>query len=314
MQDRKVIVIVGVLDKRGSTNISQAKSFMKFGFEVIPINYRTIIQQHGLQFFTQLLLSVVGSVKPYLTIFSKCNGIPTELVKECGKYGYTWLFNMDARPTIEKCPDVVQHAVNAHFSSCTAHELVEWFNKSGANCHYVVQGVDTEVFKPIEPNLKYRKDISGPVISMIGSRTIERDEYFKVLSDGGYFPKFYGPGYSEPVFDKDFAEVCCSSDFMLSLNTFNGIHKGYFSNRLVRYLSCGVCTLHLDPFESLHEMFLPDKEILFFKNAEELVAKIVQTDEVERAKIGMAGRERILKEYTWDHITSKMLNIIKVHK
>ena len=66
----KIIIMVGVNDKRGSTNIPMCKSLMKLGFHVIPINYRTIIQSHGMQFFANLLLSVITNTKPYLTIFS----------------------------------------------------------------------------------------------------------------------------------------------------------------------------------------------------------------------------------------------------
>jgi len=36
------VVIVGVLDKVGSTNIPMAASFTKFGIQVLPVNYRTI--------------------------------------------------------------------------------------------------------------------------------------------------------------------------------------------------------------------------------------------------------------------------------
>jgi len=310
----KIIIMVGVNDKRGSTNIPMCKSLMKLGFHVIPINYRTIIQSHGMQFFANLLLSVITNTKPYLTIFSKCNGVPTEVVKECSKYSTTWLYNMDARPTIEKCTDVVQHAINCHFSSCTAYEMVDWFNEQGANCHYIVQGVDPEVFKPVSINEKYRSNMSGPVISMIGARTIERDEYFKALTDDGFFPTFYGPGYNKEIIDKDFVEVCCSSDFMLSLNTHNGIHKGYFSNRLVRYLACGTCTFHLDPFGDLEKYFEDGKEIVFFKDKNDLVNKLHSIDDDTRIKIGINGRERILREYTWDHKISNLLGIVKKDK
>jgi len=307
----KIVVCVGVCNRRGSTNIPQMKSLMKFGFQIIPVNYRTIIAEHGMQFFADLLLEVVKTTKPWLVLFSKCNGIPTELVKECGKYSTTYLFNMDSRPTIEKCSDVVQHAVNSHYSSCTAHEMVDWFKSEGANCHYVVQGVDPEVFKPIPKNPAYAQKMDGPVISMIGTRTTERDVYLKTLHDGGFFPTFYGPGYNREVVDREFVDICCSADYLISLNTHNGIHKGYFSNRLVRYLACGTCTFHLDEFGSLKNHFEDGKEVIFFKGPEDLIEKLHNIDDETRIRVGIGGRERVLKEYTWDHTTAKMINIIQ---
>ena len=74
---------------------------------------------------------------------------------------------------------------------------------------------------PVKPNKDYRKNISGPVISFIGTRNIDRDEYYKALTDAGFFPLFYGPGYNNEVIDREFATVCSSSDYMLSLNTHN---------------------------------------------------------------------------------------------
>ena len=47
----KTVIICGVLDKKGSTNISIARSFLRFGYNVIPINYRTIIQKHGIEIY-----------------------------------------------------------------------------------------------------------------------------------------------------------------------------------------------------------------------------------------------------------------------
>ena len=306
----KTIVIIGVLDTYGSTNIPMAKSLIRLGFNVIPINYRTVIKEHGMQFFVDLVLSVVTSMQPYMVLICKGNGIPYQLINELNKYTITFLFNMDARPTIEKCNDVVKNAASCHLSSCTAYEMVEWFNKEGANCHYIAQGIDPEVFKPVAPDPKYRKDITGPVISMIGTRTIERDEYYKALTDGGFFPAYYGKGYGKEVFDKDFAVICSSSDFMISLNTHNGVHKGYFSNRLPRYLACGTCTLHLDPLEDLNKYFKDEKEIIFSKSKEELVEKLLSIDEETKIKIAINGRERVLKEYTWDLKMVEILNLV----
>ena len=117
--ENNLVCIVGVLDKEGSTNISQAKAFIELGYDVIPINYRTIINNYNISDFENLLISTLKKYRPFLTLFSKCNGIDSNIIKECSKYSNTWLWNMDPINTIRNCPEVLGHAKNADFSSCT---------------------------------------------------------------------------------------------------------------------------------------------------------------------------------------------------
>lgn len=302
------VVIVGVLDKVGSTNIPMAASFTKFGIQVLPVNYRTIIAKQGMQFFGEYLLFIIKKYNPILTLFSKCNGVDTNIIKECGKHSVTWLFNMDPRPTIERCPEVIDHAFNSHFSSCTAKDMVEWFESFGVkNCYHIIQGIDQNVFKPVEPVEEFKADISH-----IGTKTEERDQFKKVLEDAGFITKFYGTGYSsKEMFGNDFNEVCASSKFMLSLNTYNNIHQEYFSNRLLRYVACGVCTLHYDSTNSLDKYLTNGKEVLYFKDSNELVNILKNITDEKACEIAMAGRDKALNNYTWDRIIYDMLERVK---
>lgn len=227
----KLVVIVGVLDKLGSTNISQAKSFYKLGFNVVPINYRTIITKYGKDIFYDILLETIKKYKPFLTVFSKCNGFESDIIDQCNKYTNTWLFCMDPIATIEQCLEVVEHAKRTHFSSCTGLDIAGWFVKNGVkNCFHLLQGVDQDVFKPIEIDEAYKADVS-----FIGQKTQEREEFRKVLVNKGIDVKFYGNGFGKEVINEEFAKVCSSSKFMLSMNTVNNIHTDYFSNRMLRY-------------------------------------------------------------------------------
>lgn len=308
MNDQNVVILVGVLDKLGSTNIPMAMSFAKFGFKVLPVNYRTIIAKHGMGFFGDYLLYLVLKYKPILTLFSKCNGINSELVKECSKNSTTWLFNMDPKSTIERCPEVIDHALNSHFSSCTAEDMVEWFKSFGVkNCLHVIQGVDQDEFKPVEQVDEYKADISH-----IGTRTEERDLFKEALEKAGLNVKFYGNGYSgREMFGNDFNQICSSSKFMLSMNTFNNVHQGYFSNRLLRYIACGACTFHYDSTNSLEKYLTNGKDVLYFNNVDELVDLVKQISDETAYKIAISGRDRVLNNYTWDRVIYDMLNIVK---
>jgi hypothetical protein len=307
----KTILLVGVLDIKGSTNISMAKSLTTLGYEVIPINYRTIINKYGHEYFEKYLLSVSKKYSPFLTIFSKCNGFNTEVIKNNSFLGKTWLFNMDPKQTIERCPEVVQHAIYCDYSSCTALDMVDWFKSQGAyNCCHIVQGVDTDIFRPVEPIEKYKADIS-----FIGTKTPEREVYINFLIKNGFDVKTYGNGYSDnAVVNDEFAQICSSSKFMLSMNTINNVHTGYFSNRLPRYLACGSCTYHLDTLRSIGEYFEDGEEIVYFQNKEDLLEKLEIISEVERKKIGEKGRQKVIDTMTWDIKMKELLDIVENNK
>jgi len=303
--DKKYVCIIGVLDKYGSTQIPLAVSFMRHGYHVVPINYRTVIVTKGMEFFENLVLYTMQTYHPILTIFCKCNGVNPDLVAKCRKFSITYLHNPDPQPTIERCPEVIEHAKNAHFSSCTAKDMVEWFESKGVkNCYHIIQGVDPYIFKPVEPNNEYKADIS-----FIGTKTPERDKYKKALEDEGLNVKFYGQGYGKEVVEEDFAKVCASSKFMLSINTYNNLHLEYFSNRLARYLACGVCTLHLDETGSLNKYFEDYKDIIYFSDELSLMNALLFTKEEDIGKIAISGREKVLQGFTWDHKVRDILRI-----
>lgn len=300
--NNKYVVLIGVLDKTGSTNISQASSFARFGFNVIPINYRTIITEYGMEYFEDLLIYTVKKYNPVLTLFSKCNGINPDIVKECSKYTTTWLYNMDPISTIKRCPEVIEHAKNAHFSSCTGRGITDWFIEQGVeNCYHIFCGLDYKVFRPVES-----VDELKAYISFIGTRTLERDDARTFFVQRGFNTKFYGKGYSDKeMINEDFAKVCSSSKIMLSLNNEN--QPLYFSNRLLRYMGCGSCVVHYDPTKTLGNIFEDGKEIILFSDFDELEHKMMGLTLEKMGQIALAGREKVLKNFTWDHTITNIL-------
>jgi len=304
-ESRGLILIIGVLDQIGSTNIPMALSMMKNSFQVIPVNYRTVIGKYGYPYFAGLVQKLVGTEYPDLVLVCKGNGIHPDLINEITKMTKTWIYNMDPQNTIDMCPEVMENARIASFSSCTALDMAEEWQKLGANCFHMIQGLDEQVFKPVKPVKKFKADIS-----LIGSKTPMRDEAKEYLENAGYNVKFYGRGYSDKeVLDKEFAQVCSSSKYMLSMDSIVGQHKNYFSNRLLRYLGCGVCTFHLDPLNTLNEYFMHEEDIMYFKNLPELVQSIRMLDGNPRNtyRIAMNGLDKVLKVYTWDNLIGSLL-------
>lgn len=301
----KNIILVGVSDKKGSTNIPMVVAFTRFDYNTIPINYRTIIQKYGLDYLYGVIVHAVEKYQPELVLFSKCNGISSDIIKICNEYTKTWLWNMDPIETIKRCPEVLEHARYATYSSCTSPTITQWFMDQGVpNCYYIPQGFDHDVEKPIFPTDEYRA-----TISFIGSRTPIRDKFYEVLLKNDIDARFYGSGYGQNVYDLDFSRVCASSDFMLSINTYE--IPDYCSNRILRYAGCGSCILHYDPNDNnLGNIFDKEKEIKIFHNEEELLNLILTIPPEERRNLTINARERALQNYTYNHTISKILGVL----
>jgi len=302
----KNIVIVGVLDSIESTNTSLAKAFIKLGFTVYPVNYRAIISDRGHEFFEKYLLRIIEKVNPYLTIFCKCNAVNPETVKKATELAKTWLWNPDPVITIDRCPEVIEHMKNCTYVSHTAKGAKETYDRRYSlsnSSHHILCGLDYDLYKPTDVVDDYKT-----TISFIGSRNSDRDRVYKILDEEKINVKFYGPGFTDYIDHKRFSQICSSSKFMLSYN--NEQLTDYFSNRLLRYLGCGVCTIHYDPTQTLNKYFECGKEILFFKNDEELINLIKNTTLEQAGKIALNGREKVLRCHTWEHVVVKILNIV----
>jgi spore maturation protein CgeB len=310
--EKQKIVMVGVLNEPQSTNVSQAKAFMDLGYEVIPVNYRTIITDYGGDYFYNTLVELVKSSKPYLVMFCKCNGFDPSIVVECTKYAKTLLWNPDViHESMERYPEVVEHARNSTFSACTGEIVADYFQRQGVeNCYHVLDGVDTDLFRPVEPVEEFKADIS-----LIGTKIEFRDMFLELLGNAGYVVKAYGNGYEQSVYGTEFAQVCSSSRFMLSINTISD-DGGYFSNRLLRYLGCKACTIHFDPLSpsGITQYFKDGKDLILFKDADELITKIKFLGNNSIARIAQSGYDIVTTKYTWHDSCKKLLELAKEFK
>ena len=304
----KNIIIVGVLDKPSSSNIWMATSLTRLGYNVIPINYRTIVQKYGRSTFENALLKSVEKYNPYLVIFCKCNGISSEIVRMCSEKTLTWLWFMDSQYVLQQLPEVIQHAKYAHFTSSTCIPSNDVFVASGVKrCFHIFEGVEPTVHYPTKVKDKYRADIS-----FVGSETQERDRYKKLLEgDGRFVVKFYGPDYSNEWIDETkWCEICSASNFILSVGTFNEI-PFYFPGRVFEALGAGACLLHYDPTGTMNLYFEHGKDLFLFRSDDELISALVDMDWPTQKAARDNGRKKVLDSYTWDHSMSKMLDIVE---
>lgn len=302
----KNIVIVGVLDVYGSSNIWMASAFKQAGYNVIPVNYRIIIGKYNRTFFREYLLHVVKEYKPELTIFCKCNGVEPPTIAECSQYSKTWLFFMDSFKQLEACPEVVESAKNCHISSATSVITVEFMKQNGAkNCIHMFEGTDNILHRIVEPVDKYLA-----TISFVGTRTDERDKYKNILEYnlGKENVKFYGYGYSEKLVIEDWSAVCASSKYMLSMNTYNNLPT-YFSGRVFELLGSGACVFHYDNTNTLEQYFKHGIDLFYFGTEEDLLNLVRNTTDEQEISVRANGYKKVSKNHTWNSRVRKMMEI-----
>ena len=300
----KYVVVVGVLDKPESTNVSMALAFIKEGYIVLPVNYRNFLAKHSQESFKEYLEYIVDAYKPELVLFSKCNGVNPSTVKSITSKCKTWLWNMDDKQTILTCKEVMEHAKHSSFSSCTSLMTVDWFKENGVeNCHQIFEGVDTSIFKPVPAEEEHKT-----VVSFIGTKTDERELYKKRLSDEGIAAKFYGFGFEKEVYDKQFSQVCANSDVMLSLNVHNNV-PFYFSDRLFRYMACKVPVFHLDSTGTLNKWFKDNEDIVYFSDLNDLIHKLNTTKPDTLSKIATNGYNKVIENHTWAKTVEQILTL-----
>jgi len=303
------IVIVGVLNVEGSTNLYMGKAFEKLGYEVIPCNYRTILQKYGPRTLEATLFKL-SEDKPDLMVFSKCNGIDSLIIAKCSMNCKTWLWYMDGLATLSTVPEIIEHANMADYASCTGLGVANYIKKHiGEDVHHILEGIDPEVYRPTLQLPGYAADIS-----FIGTANQERIEYVQTLSEAGIDIKAYGNGFNEEIHGNMFNAVCSSSTSMLALSAEYTTQE-YFSDRIMRYGSCGAFVFH--KYAPLMEKYFSDGEdLVYFDTPESLVEAIkfyFHPDKTDlRIQIANNLRNKVLSNYTWVHSVQKIIDTAEI--
>jgi spore maturation protein CgeB len=81
------------------------------------------------------------------------------------------------------------------------------------------------------------------------------------------------------------------------------------SGRLFEAAACGVAVLS-DPFVGLETFFEPEREILVVRDAQDVVAALLRSDQALQA-VARRGRERVLAEHTSDHRALELLSAVE---
>jgi spore maturation protein CgeB len=307
------IVLIGVLDKPGSTNLYMAKAFEKAGFNVIPVNYRTIIEKYGPNTLNHLLFKL-SKDNPKLMLYSKFNGADSMVIGKCSQDDEvkSWFWFMDGINTLSKVPECIQHAQLATFSSFTGLGVLNHVKKAigtAEGMFHIMEGIDQDVYRPTIKIPEYECDIA-----FIGSVNPERLHYLRLLTEAGYKVKAYGQGFNEEIHGHQFNMVCSGAKAMLALSAEYNTQE-YFSDRVFRYGACGSFVIHKHA-PGLDKYFTHQQDLAYFGDEDSLLQVmdhyIKQDNAEERQAISQNILDKVVNTHTWDNVIKQICSIAKI--
>ena len=299
----KYVMIVGVLDVRGSTNIPMATAFMKRGYKIVPINYRTILKNHNMPYLENVITRAIERYEPELILFSKVNAVSPYIVDKCSRSSKTYYWFMDNIDVATKIKADV-YVKRANFASATSSEVVEMFKKHNDNSTQIIEGYDSSVF--------FKEDIKKEYdVVFFGMPTTKRLDMLSKL-DG---VTMFGNGWPEKfnsrphVVNGKLRDVINKSRIVLNL-----VHSNIFSDRVV--MTCGCGTFLLSEYCSdLDKYFENGKHLVTFKNIDEcseLINYYLNNGKDKREEIARNGMEFVSENHTWSNCINNICEFADV--
>ncbi len=297
------IGMVGVFDKEGSTNIPFAKSFINMGYPVDGLNYRTIAEETSVE---EMNMSIEDFANDFdLIIICKGDIVLPETIKKSRERGAVvcW-YMMDSVDHINFRPEYLELARHSNFSVVTSgavKDLLEAYNIQ--NVYHILQGIDPREYHPVET-----ETINDVV--MIGQKAPWRDEIIKELGSHGIEVNACGPGYSEAVYGDDFNIACCRAKICLNINNTNQ-NIDSFSDRILRYMATKSCVVTL-PSRDIDKYFKNGEDLVWpeSNNLLDIIRDLLSHSE-KREAIARKGYEKVVNNYTWEHVARQIINIIQ---
>jgi spore maturation protein CgeB len=205
------------------------------------------------------------------------------------------------------------------------------FREAGIeSVYYLPCACDPTVHRPVELSAEERARY-GSAVSFVGAGYHNRRMMMLHLADidfkiwGTEWPN--GRPYDRLVQEggrripvEEYVKIFNSSSINLNLHSSterDGVDPGgdFLNPRTFELAACGAFQL-CDARVHLPECFIPGKEIIVFRNLEELRQQISYflEHEQERKEIAERARQRALKEHTYSHRLRQMLEVIYAEK
>lgn len=178
-----------------------------------------------------------------------------------------------------------------------APEAVDWYRKEGGAALYFPEASDPGIFHPM-PDLPKVHDVS-----FVGSRYGIREKVVTALRDAGIRVTAYGSGWDNGrISTEEVPRLFAQSKIVLGVSAIG--HCPDFVGLKLRDFDApmsGSCylTQHNDDLHGLYDI---GREIDTYRSVAECVerASYLLSHDFGREAIAAAGRERALRDHTWD--------------
>ncbi len=307
--------------------------YIKKGFEKNKIDVFTFDPLTSTNAYHDLLRTVIDS-KPDVLFYIKNYGLKPEWllkIKQRGILLVQWYIDL-------AIPDWLPPFVQAADIFFTMSEgLVDEFKKYNPNVFWLTQAFEPSFFEIKEIPREDVNTFSTEVtfVGNLGSKHyyLKRRRYLERVINEGFKLKWWGPRIPRKlstiplilgklgrsyggkfVWGEEYAKVAKLSKVFLAFDAMPHIRKS-MSARMYTAVGCAAFYMsqHVDGIEEVLE---PDKEIVTFHSEDEMIDKIKYylPEEEKRKKVAEAGRQRVLKEHTYEIRLKEMLSIIEKNR
>ena len=244
------------------------------------------------------LVQKIKTDKFDLVIISKMELIDYKIIDEINKFSKTYFYYMDPSKNFF-FESTIEYVKRCNFASATFSDVVEKFKKFNKNSFQIVQGINME-----SSLISKQKDID---VIFVGTIDKKREEIINYLKYNNIKIVTYGKGaQNPPIYSKEKFLKYSKSRIIL-----NFIREGDgFSIRIFEAMVNGFTIS--EECNDIRNFFNMDKEIVCFKTKEELLEKIryYLKNNKERNQIYKNGKNKVLKNFTWEKQIEKIEKLV----
>jgi spore maturation protein CgeB len=202
--------------------------------------------------------------------------------------------------------------------------VVERYLELGAkNCIPIYNGLDPETHHPVPASQELSCDLA-----FVGHRLPDREkrveQYFLAAAENAPDLRFIlgGEGWGSRKLPEnvrwighvgtgDHNSVNCSARMVLNINRESMAEVGFSPpTRVFEAAGSGACLI-TDSWPGIAQFFVPGREILVAESAEEVVGYLRETNAEQAKQIGMAMRDRALRDHTYQARAGEVDRILR---
>jgi spore maturation protein CgeB len=202
--------------------------------------------------------------------------------------------------------------------------VIEHYLRLGArNCFPIYNALDPDTHHPVAPEEKFKCDLA-----FVGNRLPDREarveEFFLAAAEKAPELKFMlgGEGWGSRhlpanvrwighVGTSQHNVINCSARMVLNINRESMARVGFSPPTRVFEAAGAAACLITDAWTGVEQFFLPGREILVARSAQEIVNYLRGISHAEAAAIGSAMRRRALKDHTYELRAQQVDSILR---